>query len=83
MELRKLRLENQRLKERLLLAKLPHDDDDEDEAPRSAGLPGTNSRLVQRRFRTDEPTDSLYFGSPGLASVIADVGKKYLNCRLV
>lgn len=73
LELRKLRAENQRLKERLLLNKMPVSGDSEKEGRTSAAASSSSNRTTQRRFGTDEPTDSLYFGSPGLASIIADV----------
>lgn len=75
LELRKLRIENQRLKERLLAAKVPLLDESDDDDESSSGRPGPSNRRAtkQKRFRTNEQTDSLYFGSPGLASVIADV----------
>ncbi|KAK4542876.1 hypothetical protein LTR36_006065 [Oleoguttula mirabilis] len=75
-EIRKLRLENQRLKERLQAAKLPlsgeeDDDDDSGEQKRSR----TASRAVaarQRRFKTGDRIDNLYFGTPGLANIVND-----------
>lgn len=75
LELRKLRIENQRLKERLLAAKIPLSDDSDEDEESSSGRPGPSNRRAskQKRFRTNEQTDSLYFGSPGLASVISDV----------
>lgn len=60
-----------------MLAKvpLPGDSDDENAFP-GASLGVTARRNAQqKRFRTGERTDSLYFGSPGLASVIAEVSK--------
>ena len=72
-EVRRLRAENKRLKERLLQAKLPLnagdvDDDAHHEEPASRSL-----RAVQKRFSSDDATDNIYFGSPGLASVLQDV----------
>ena len=76
LELRKLRGENQRLKERLIAAKLPLSDDSDEDDTSSTGRGGPSNRRAasrQKRFRTTENTDSLYFGSPGLANVISDV----------
>ncbi|KAL1297949.1 hypothetical protein AAFC00_006461 [Neodothiora populina] len=81
LELRKLRAENQRLKERLLAAKVSLSDDSEDDDGSSTGKPGHSNRRGtnrQKRFRTGDHTDSLYFGSPGLANVISDVEPKSL-----
>ncbi|KAK4979394.1 hypothetical protein LTR28_005039 [Elasticomyces elasticus] len=79
-ELRKLRLENQRLKERLQASRQPATEEDGGQtySPDRAAARGTPrlpprpGHVRQRRFRTDR-TDSLYFGSPGLANVINDV----------
>ncbi|KAF2124535.1 hypothetical protein P153DRAFT_326836 [Dothidotthia symphoricarpi CBS 119687] len=79
-ELRKLRTENMLLKERLRANQIPIDEDDSDtttspdsqlgERPTSSSQ---KRRVVkQRRFQGSERTDSIYFGSPGLANVIAD-----------
>lgn len=77
LELRKLRSENQRLKERLLAAKVSLSDDSDEDDGSSTGKQGQSTRRGvgrQKRFRTGDHTDSLYFGSPGLANVISDVG---------
>ncbi|KAF2010673.1 hypothetical protein BU24DRAFT_496612 [Aaosphaeria arxii CBS 175.79] len=78
-ELRKLRIENQRLKERLKASKSMRKGDDSDDAstPHSPHACPANKahkrRLArQRRFQNTEPADSLYFGSPGLASAISE-----------
>jgi hypothetical protein len=78
-ELRKLRAENLRLKERLRTSKISIDDEDSDQS--SESQPGDRSRASsikkraarQKRFQGSEWSDSIYFGSPGLANVIADV----------
>ncbi|KAK6435288.1 hypothetical protein LTR95_008526, partial [Oleoguttula sp. CCFEE 5521] len=75
-EIRKLRSENQKLKERLRDARLlfSGDEMDGDEL-----TDGTASKVVsrataakQRRFRTSDRIDNIYFGTPGLASVVSD-----------
>jgi hypothetical protein len=83
-ELRQTRAENVRLKERLrkfLSEKQvkPDEYENEDTLLAENGLrqppkvPSKPTGLRQRKFMTAEPTDNLYFGSPGLASVINDV----------
>nr|OQO26881.1 hypothetical protein B0A51_12170 [Rachicladosporium sp. CCFEE 5018] len=75
-EIRKLRSENQNLKERLRDAHLLYSGDevDADEPP-----DGTGSKVIsrataakQRRFRTSDRIDNIYFGTPGLASIVSD-----------
>ena len=76
-EIRKLRAENQRLKERLQAASLlQSDDDDEDERPpnRKASV-SKASTTQQRRFKGSERVDNLYFGTPGLANIVSDVSR--------
>ncbi|KZM25767.1 DNA binding [Ascochyta rabiei] len=78
-ELRKLRAENLRLKERLRTSRVSIEDDDSDQS--SGSQPGDRTRASsikrraarQKRFQGLEWSDSIYFGSPGLANVIADV----------
>lgn len=78
-ELRKLRAENLRLKERLRTSMISIEDDDSDHS--SESQPGDRCRALfpkkravrQRRFQGSERSDSIYFGSPGIANVIADV----------
>ena len=56
-EIRKLRQENQRLKERLQAAKLSHsgDEDDEDDASEQRGPKNNRSAAAkQRRFKTND-----------------------------
>ncbi len=83
-ELRQTRAENVRLKERLrkfLSEKQvkPDEYENEDTLLAENGLrqppkvPSKPTGLRQRKFMTAELTDNLYFGSPGLASVINDV----------
>ncbi|KAH5688949.1 hypothetical protein HBI23_032060 [Parastagonospora nodorum] len=78
-ELRKLRAENLRLKERLRASKIPIEDEESDFAtsPDShlADRSGSSQRrrtAKQKRFQGSEWQDSIYFGSPGLASVVTD-----------
>lgn len=78
-ELRKLRAENLRLKERLRASRIAIEDNDSDQS--SGSQPGEGSRASsikkrtarQKRFQGSEWSDSLYFGSPGLANIITDV----------
>ena len=78
-ELRKLRAENIRLKERLRASKIAIQDegsDDSSESPtgdRPDNASHKKRSTRQRRFQGSEWSDSIYFGSPGLASVISDV----------
>lgn len=78
-ELRKLRAENLRLKERLRASRNSIEDDDSDQSSESPS--GDRSRASstkrraarQKRFQGFAWSDSIYFGSPGLANIIADV----------
>jgi hypothetical protein len=77
-EIRKLRAENQRLKERLQAARLAHTDDDDDddgESPDRKGAKAASRAATsrQRRFKTGDRVDNLYFGTPGLANIVSDV----------
>ncbi|THY33808.1 hypothetical protein D6D00_00611, partial [Aureobasidium pullulans] len=74
LELRRLRAENQRLKERLLADRTSLSEDSETEDGSSGVRTMSTGRRPsrQRRFRANDQTDSIYFGSPGLANVIAD-----------
>jgi len=84
-ELRKLRAENLRLKERLRASRIPIEDDETEFTPSPASpfgeRPASSSykrrTARQKRFQGSEWTDSIYFGSPGLANVISDVGCLY------
>ena len=81
-ELRKLRAENLRLKELLRAGAFPLIDE-QNERPTSSDRPmvetpwkramkrSASSR--QKRFKSQEQSDNLYFGSPSLANVINDV----------
>jgi hypothetical protein len=78
-ELRKLRVENLRLKERLRACKGSIDDENERtpsvEPPSDKGPLSRPARrpMKQKRFRSQEWSDSIYFGSPALANVITEV----------
>ena len=79
-ELRKLRAENLRLKERLRVLKIPIDDEEADDVASPNSQLGERSSssqkrrtAKQKRFQGSEWQDSIYFGSPGLANVISDV----------
>ena len=78
-EIRKLRQENTRLKERLQAAKLSHSGEDEDDTESNdrRGPSGVSRAAAahQRRFRTRERVDNLYFGTPGLANIVTDVSQ--------
>lgn len=78
-ELRKLRAENLRLKDRLRAYRISIDDEDSDYAasPESqlGERPGPLQRRrtgKQKRFQGIEWQDSIYFGSPALNSVMSD-----------
>jgi hypothetical protein len=85
-EIRKLRAENLRLKERLRARKIPIEDDGSDAAAspdshtgeRPASSAQKRRAAKQRRFTGSEWSDSIYFGSPGLANVVVDVGRTRL-----
>lgn len=75
-EIRKLRQENERLKARLQAARLSHsadEDDDQDSGDYKSKASGRAAAAKQRRFRTGERIDNLYFGTPGLANIVNDV----------
>lgn len=77
-EIRKLRKENQRLRERLQESRLSNSGEEEDEYESDRKPSKTASRAAatrQRRFKTGERVDNLYFGTPGLANIVADVSK--------
>ena len=82
-ELRKLRAENLRLKERLRTSKISVEDDDTDQSSdsqpddRSRGSSTKRRVARQKRFQGYDSADSIYFGSPGLANVIADVSEPF------
>jgi len=82
-ELRLVRAENVKMKERMRRIisdkQVKLDDNDSDESPAmndglklSPKVPVKPAGLRQKKFMTGEPTDNLYFGTPGLASVITD-----------
>jgi hypothetical protein len=76
-EVRRLRAENDRLKERLLNANLSlsgDEDDDDGTGERVSKTTTKPSTGRQRRFKIQDRTDNLYFGTPGLATVIHEVG---------
>ena len=60
------------MKERLLAIKRPHsgDDGDDGEAKESKGSKSTSR---QKRFKTGDRIDNIYFGTPGLANIVQDV----------
>jgi len=71
-----LRQENQRLRERLQAARLTHSGDevDDDDIFEQKGPKNSRSAAAkQRRFRTTDRTDNLYFGTPSLANIVHDV----------
>ncbi|SMY18640.1 unnamed protein product [Zymoseptoria tritici ST99CH_1A5] len=74
-EIRKLRNENQRLRQRLQESRLSQSgEEDEDDGSPDQKTSKSMSRTAtrQRRFKTGERVDNLYFGTPGLATVVAD-----------
>ncbi|KAF2488279.1 hypothetical protein BU16DRAFT_419951, partial [Lophium mytilinum] len=83
-ELRKLRAENLRLKERLRAAKQSVDDEQQDVPSPSQPLgdrPGARAKrpvVKQKRFK-DNKSESLYFGSPGLASIVNDFASLHVG----
>ena len=84
-ELRKLRAENLRLKERFRALKIPIDEGESDEAGSPDSQVGEKlspaqkrRSTKQKRFQSSDWQDSIYFGSPGLATVISDVCVIYI-----
>ena len=51
------------------------DENDADGPTESGGSRTSTSR--QRRFKTSDRTDNLYFGTPGLASIVSDVSSRH------
>ncbi|EMC99867.1 hypothetical protein BAUCODRAFT_353091 [Baudoinia panamericana UAMH 10762] len=83
-ELRKLRAENQHLRERLQAATLSHsagENDIGDAGLKSPCAAGKAAGVRQRRFRTGERIDNLYFGTPGLANVVNDFAHLQLGMQ--
>ncbi|ORX96802.1 fungal-specific transcription factor domain-domain-containing protein [Clohesyomyces aquaticus] len=85
-ELRKLRSENLILKERLRQSNLPTYTDEADQAASPDTLLGETptrsnrrSAAKQKRFQGSEWSDSIYFGSPGLANVINEFASTSLD----
>jgi hypothetical protein len=77
-EIKKLRLENQKLREQLRDSRARHsaDEDDDIESSDRSGSKSTSRATAarQRRFRTGDRIDNIYFGTPGLANIVSDVG---------
>ncbi|KAF7573120.1 hypothetical protein PtrM4_080250 [Pyrenophora tritici-repentis] len=73
-ELRKLRAENLRLKERLHSLRIPVDSEDAAHAQavdsQFGEKPPSWHKRKQQSFQASESCDNIYFGSPGLATVI-------------
>ncbi|KAK3676570.1 hypothetical protein LTR78_003344 [Recurvomyces mirabilis] len=81
-EIRKLRQENQRLKERLQAARLSHSGDEEDDEDAFEQKGSKNSRSAaakQRRFKTTDRVDNLYFGTPSLANIVHDFANLHVG----
>ncbi|KAK3725936.1 hypothetical protein LTR37_000084 [Vermiconidia calcicola] len=81
-EIRKLRAENQRLRERLQAAQLSHSGDEDDGdggSDRNSRGASRASAARQRRFKTGNQTDNLYFGSPGLATILSELSNFHLG----
>ncbi|KAI9815597.1 MAG: hypothetical protein M1832_005458 [Thelocarpon impressellum] len=84
-EIRKLRVENERLKMRLRgrqpLAS-PDESGGSSDGRDAPTVPQKPSKFHQRRFKTsDRPSDNLYFGSPGLANVVADFANMHVSAK--
>ncbi len=79
-ELDKLRKANLALKEALRASRHTQsgdtgDEEQPSEAPRNPPrVPSKPQSLRQKRLKGDQASDNLYFGSPGLANVVEDVG---------
>lgn len=85
-EVRKLRDENKRLRERLQQANLPTSDDErEHDGPGERVSRAASSRASagrQRRFKTQDRNDNIYFGTPALATVVDEVRSPSLSLHL-
>jgi uncharacterized protein YheU (UPF0270 family) len=86
-EIRDLRRENQKLREQLRDARARYsagDEDDDIDSPDRSGSKTTSRATAakQRRFRTGERIDNLYFGTPGLTSIVSDVSIAPLCCSI-
>jgi hypothetical protein len=84
-ELRKLRTENLRLKEQLRAGNYTHASEEDrpcspSDTTHKNGHNGTNKYSTrQKKFKIQDASDSIYFGSPGLANIINDVRRKCYN----
>ncbi|KAI9796182.1 MAG: hypothetical protein M1833_006433, partial [Piccolia ochrophora] len=82
-EITGLRKENIRLKERLRQKAFkndPEDDGEETFGPKvPPRVPNKPFRFQQRRFKGTDPSDNLYFGSPGLANVVSDFANMQIS----
>ncbi|KAF4552782.1 Diphthamide biosynthesis protein 3 [Elsinoe fawcettii] len=83
LELRKLRRENVRLKEQVLEGRSRPPTESDEENP-SAGPSLHPLKSAQRKLGLEEPGESIYFGNPGMASIVNDISaaassKKTLN----
>jgi hypothetical protein len=87
-ELRELRIENHRLRERLHADRISAEDEGSDALlnHRCGDQPIISVSRGQVASRTQhwgsEWSNTTYFGSPGLATVVADVGVVFLTCLL-
>lgn len=75
-ELRRLRAECQRLKKLLLDAKLAPDEDIDHDA-NARKQPATTLRSILKKLSLGQSDDSIYFGSPSIASVYEEVTVVY------
>ncbi|KAF2224742.1 fungal-specific transcription factor domain-containing protein [Elsinoe ampelina] len=72
LELRKLRAENQRLKEQLLEVRSGASLDTEDD--KSGTGPSTHTlKSAQRKLGLEEPGESIYFGNPSMVNVVSEI----------
>lgn len=69
----RLREEIQQLRENRSAPPGEEVDSDEDHTNASPQSSRRAAGARQRRFRTNERTDNIYFGTPGLANVVAEV----------
>jgi hypothetical protein len=82
-EIRRLRKENERLKAVVRQANLPLPGDkrvpDKRTSPSRPYKPSPHGSNSHRRLRAAERVDHLYFGSPSLATIVADVSSENMN----
>jgi hypothetical protein len=80
-EIRRLRKENERLKAVVRQANLPLPGDkrmsDKRTSPSRTYQSSPHNSISHHKLRSTERVDNLYFGSPSLATIVADVSAEH------